>query len=115
MPRRTCWEQVPLPLPWLQVLPTVHISRHGRRPPQVISAYSPIQHAPDGDCYIYTVQQWTGKFFLIVDELFRGANAGMVGRIMVTTWAGIHGRDEHDVGGVGNFLADATDGYTSIF
>ena len=67
----------------------------------------------EGD--IYTVEQRSGKFFLVGLELLRAASAGMIGRLIITTWTRIRSSDEHEVGGIGGFNIGTADGDLMVF
>ena len=67
------------------------------------------------DVHVDAVEEWAGEFFLIILDLDFGAFTFVGGVAEIAAWAGIHGRDEHKIGGKSGFLVGARDGNSAIF
>ncbi len=52
---------------------------------------------------------------MVVFDLIRVTGAFVGGIARVATGAGIHGGDEHEIGGVGDFLVGSRDGNDAVF
>ena len=69
----------------------------------------------DRDVHVDAVKEGTGEFLLVSVDLILSAGA-FVGRVAeIATRAGVHGGDEHEVGGVSGLGVDARDGDFLVF
>ena len=69
----------------------------------------------DGDVHVDAVEEGAGELFLVVVDLGAGAGAFVSGVAEIAARAGVHGGDEHEVGGVGGLGVGAGDGNLFVF
>lgn len=68
-----------------------------------------LRYAANLDEDVNAIEQWAGNLLLVIgDELWR-AGALVVGVVEVATRAGVHGGEQHKVGGIGGLATGATD------
>ncbi len=61
------------------------------------------------------VEEGSGDFVHIAQNLAGGTDAAVSGVAVITAWAGIHGGDEHEGGGVVDAVLGTTDGDMTVF
>lgn len=69
----------------------------------------------DDNVHVDTVEKRAGEFFLVAIDVAWVTGALMGGVAEIATGAGIHGGDEHKIGGIGGFLVGARDGDSFVF